>query len=654
MTAAAAYRYIPLEHADSFRLLLLRPSQNPASPLHGSLLNTTLSECDFELIDPWTALSYVWGPPSTQGRGTIILDETYPVPIGASLDSALRDLRDATRVRRVWADALCIDQQNVAERNRQVTMMGRIYSTANHTVIHLGELTDEARTVLSSVPRQYLYFLGVGQPRAADEEAVVELAKRDLLSRTWFRRVWIYQELILSKDPWVQCGGVRVRWTDLCMFLVGPPTWNNLSQRQLDDGLHLLGNMNYARSNGILGSAGTLLSLLQQRRGLGATDPRDFVYAHLGLARDQDEVARFIQVDYNKSVAEVYGQVARYVLSTDAAGSALANLLASAEERALEEEGSREEGLPSWAPDWRFKARQLAKMSKDNIWSRTDFPGPAHWVALDSPCQVLGILGYRVDSVEAVGPALPPCATVDRQALAGCKAAQSAVWDLYHSKGGIYFSGDRFGQYPHVPLRGNEEEHRRLCEAFGAEWFEFLTGLDSSESPNKPLATLTFCQLFRDWIHDEAKKERIFAGQNSHGLLRVMNDYVNGVSSSLDDRRLAKMASGSLGVVPAVASRGDVIVNLVNCEWPVVLKRLSTLSPDAEAAVEVSVRRALCGKFPDGGQLYRDGPSWSPDDDRSAQLGHFEILGTCCVDGHVGWGLQQLPAKEEIQIFALH
>lgn len=507
---------------------------------------------------------------------------------------------------------------------------------------------------MTSVPRQYLYFLGVGQPRASDEEAIIELARTDLLTRTWFRRVWIYQELILSKDPWVQCGNIRVRWTDLCLFLVGPPTWNNSSQRRLDDGLHLLGNMNYARSNGILGSAGTLLNLLQQRRGLGATDPRDFVYAHLGLARDQDEVARFIQVDYNKSLAEVYGQVARYVLSTGAAGSALGNLLASAEERAFEGAGNREEGLPSWAPDWRFKARPLAKMWKDKIWSRADFPGPAHWVTLDSPCQVLGILGYRVDVVEAVGPALPSCSTVDRQAIAGCKAALSAISALYHSNGGVYFSGDRFGQYPHVPLRGKEEEHRRLCEALGDAWFDLLNGFENTANPNKPSVTLKFWELFRDWIYDEAKKGRIFAGQDSHGLLRIMNDYVNGVSSSLDNRRLAKMASGRLGVVPAVAIGGDAVVNLVNCEWPVVLKGLATLIQDAEAGVEASVRRAFCEKFPDVDQLHRDGPSWSPDDYRSAQVDHFEISGTCCLDGHVGWGLQELPAKEEIQIFALH
>jgi hypothetical protein len=38
------------------------------------------------------------------------------------------------------------------------------------------------------------------------------LAAGHILWRTWFTRVWIYQELVLSKGPWIQCGRKRVRW----------------------------------------------------------------------------------------------------------------------------------------------------------------------------------------------------------------------------------------------------------------------------------------------------------------------------------------------------------------------------------------------------------------------------------------------------------
>ncbi|KAK4222626.1 heterokaryon incompatibility protein-domain-containing protein [Podospora fimiseda] len=650
MTGTTTYQYMPIEKADGFRLVLLNPSSDPTSPLHGSLLNTTLSDCDFDLIEPWTALSYVWGAPNPKTNGTIILDLIHHMPIGASLDAALRDLRDASRIRRVWADALCIDQQNIPERNKQVTMMGRIYTTANHTVIHLGSLTEEAKSVLTAVPRQYLYFLGVGKSRPRDENAIVELAKRDILTRPWFRRVWIYQELILSKDPWVQLGKVRVRWTDLCMFLVGPPTWNNMSSRELDDGLKLLGNMNWARANGISGSAGTLLDLLEQRRGLGATDPRDFVYAHLGLAQDQNKVSRFVQVNYNKSVAEVYGDVARYVLHNDERGSALGTLLKGAED-------SKQDGeLPSWLPDWRFKVPPRPEMWKDKFWSRTVFTQPAHWAIVESPRQILGILGYHVDQIDEVGTMLPPCSTVDREMMAGCKNAMSAISALYQSKGGIYYSGDGFGQYPHAPLRGKEADHQSLCEALAGEWVKFLRALESngSETPENGHRHFEFYNELGDWLHHEATKKRIFVGQDSHGLLRIMNDYIHGVSSSLDGRRLARMTGGSYGVIPATANRGHVIVGLVGCDWPVVLRGLTPVPEGVREQFDVSVKSALSQRFPAGNLVYHGGPQWLPLDDTEAPIDHYQVVGACCVDGHVGWGLLQLPAKEEMHIFGLH
>jgi hypothetical protein len=64
-------------------------------------------------------------------------------------------------------------------------------------------------------------------------------AEDDLLGRPWFNRVWVFQELVLSRDPWVQCGGVRVRWTDLCDLLL-----SNNSKRS---GFKVMKEMHFAR-----------------------------------------------------------------------------------------------------------------------------------------------------------------------------------------------------------------------------------------------------------------------------------------------------------------------------------------------------------------------------------------------------------------------
>ena len=52
----------------------------------------------------------------------------------------------------------------------------------------------------------------------------------------------------------------------------------------------------------------TLLGLLRSRRGCGLSDPRDMVYAHLGLV--SHETWEVFPIDYDKSVAQVYQDIA--------------------------------------------------------------------------------------------------------------------------------------------------------------------------------------------------------------------------------------------------------------------------------------------------------------------------------------------------------
>ncbi|KAF9878218.1 hypothetical protein CkaCkLH20_04256 [Colletotrichum karsti] len=144
-----AYQYEPLSSPDSIRLLLLQPSDARDAELKGSLLNTTLAECDYDLIDSYTALSYVWG--SSEKPCQILLDD-MAFAITRSLNDALSDMRDATRLRRIWADAVCINQEDIPERNSQVLIMKDVYSTAHSTVIHLGGLTKELDAIFEAGP----------------------------------------------------------------------------------------------------------------------------------------------------------------------------------------------------------------------------------------------------------------------------------------------------------------------------------------------------------------------------------------------------------------------------------------------------------------------------------------------------------------------
>lgn len=64
--------------------------------------------------------------------------------ITRNLDTALRRLRRQECTRRLWVDALCINQSDDKERAHQVSMMDQIYACANQAVIYLGEVEQLA------------------------------------------------------------------------------------------------------------------------------------------------------------------------------------------------------------------------------------------------------------------------------------------------------------------------------------------------------------------------------------------------------------------------------------------------------------------------------------------------------------------------------
>lgn len=77
-----------------------------------------------------------------------------PVLVGQNLEKALRTLREISEISngtRVWVDALCINQQDVQEKNFEVKRMGEIYRKADRVVSYLGEESDQSGHILEFV-----------------------------------------------------------------------------------------------------------------------------------------------------------------------------------------------------------------------------------------------------------------------------------------------------------------------------------------------------------------------------------------------------------------------------------------------------------------------------------------------------------------------
>jgi hypothetical protein len=205
VTVREPYQYLPITDHDGIRLIALQPSPDEAAVIECEIIHTTLGQARVDIYDNYTALSYVWGDANDL---TTISTDGRPLRITTSLECALRHLRDTKRALNVWADGICINQQDETEKGRQVQQMGRVYETAAHTVIFLGEGNPAANSLLSII----LSHSDDDSP-IDDEDRIKAL--NYILQSPWFYRVCIFQELVLSKDAIVQYGHIRVPWYEL-------------------------------------------------------------------------------------------------------------------------------------------------------------------------------------------------------------------------------------------------------------------------------------------------------------------------------------------------------------------------------------------------------------------------------------------------------
>ncbi|KAF2501874.1 HET-domain-containing protein, partial [Lophium mytilinum] len=141
MGSQQLYQYPQLEGEDAIRLVVIQPSADLTAPIRCSIIQTLLLECEDDIADHYVALSYVWGDQTN--RRSVEVDGKAALDITASLDEALRHIRNHHKCLRIWADGVCINQNDVEERNKQVRRMGRIYENAAHTIIFLGLATRE-------------------------------------------------------------------------------------------------------------------------------------------------------------------------------------------------------------------------------------------------------------------------------------------------------------------------------------------------------------------------------------------------------------------------------------------------------------------------------------------------------------------------------
>jgi hypothetical protein len=168
------------------------------------------------------ALSYTWGPdqghvtvevlPSRTGKNRV--RRTPKGKVGFSirhmLYEALENLRDTLDIRTLWIDAICINQEDMQERDQQVSRMGDIYKHARRVVVWLGSSSIDsslAMRTLQNVGEQVectKAYLCLPAPDCTEtpwyqttDASSLQVspetwhAVHNLISRAWFNRLWV-------------------------------------------------------------------------------------------------------------------------------------------------------------------------------------------------------------------------------------------------------------------------------------------------------------------------------------------------------------------------------------------------------------------------------------------------------------------------------
>lgn len=118
-----SYTYQPTDASREIRLLVLRPSPSFHTRLEIHLETRPLLQTYGELVTlqdlpiPYKAVSYVWGVPEFSHS---LMYEGISLKITHSADTMLRYLRKGKDSRRLWVDAVCINQCDVVEKGRRL------------------------------------------------------------------------------------------------------------------------------------------------------------------------------------------------------------------------------------------------------------------------------------------------------------------------------------------------------------------------------------------------------------------------------------------------------------------------------------------------------------------------------------------------------
>ena len=620
------YRYENLPQ-NSFRLLEILPAQDD-----GDIVQCRLSTVEFkESRGHYEALSYVWGSPD-QPREPISLNNAH-LEIYETLHRVLVDLRCRDKERRLWIDAVCINQADITERNAQVALMREIYKYASRTVVYLGTETDdkwgsstaETFQMVQELVEEAKMFNPAGNVGGTDEPkgppallpsfgeylpvgplGITSKLKEKyngnhsifkVIGCEWWRRAWTMQELLLSRSVLLCQGRCELDWSDLCTavdhglqlnmwpiteggFVINQAIIPYASTRALQDQCRL---RKAYPERFHMDPAEDLLSLLVHCRHRAARDPRDKLYSLLGIFQDRQTAAAaqtsildaITEPDYGHPVVYVYRRISQQIIEHSGNLDVLGVCPVSTRR-----------GLPSWVTDWSISTTASAPLMYDSM----DRPRVTHAtknsraMARFPPDAVTMVINaHEVSRVEDVAPVLRRIAW-----QLGADDLDPPVIGTNWEKAKQHY------ELMYEPLHAIAEFWKTIVD-----WEDFATAREPTNPGTATAAVYwqTLCAgtyvdwdtarteaLYRHWLENiEAVRKTVkrygavaskltpVVSANNSSSWKGFSDFVRLLPGAFE-RRLGWDTNGWLCLLPEAARPGDRIVLAKGGRVPLVLR----------------------------------------------------------------------------------
>ncbi|KAK4221115.1 heterokaryon incompatibility protein-domain-containing protein [Podospora fimiseda] len=425
------------------RVFELEPG-DPSAPIVGGLVPQSIDG------EPYEAVSYVWG--NQRDRRELVVSGSR-LSVTVNLHGALtafRHPKSTGEKRRLWADALCINQEDLPERTSQLELMGRIFAQAHrvlswlgwdegeegqrHTLAAIRFIRDfmedpdagilEARILLHHDPN-VLGTVDPTLPPLSDED---QLRFEDQ-ARKWksvkvffgieyFHRTWIVQELGLARKAIISAAPTPSDNQALELDVIDWPLVGSFVKFLDYSGASLVTHLDLRswvthhilmvwETNDDGTPACDFLTGMHWARILGVTDPRDRVYSLLGHPYAVVDGELIVKPDYTISCGVLYTKLAanfiRKTKKLDAVKLVDHEVDPCLEMRVWD---PGDEGImPSWAPDWHSINRTTP----------LDYPIDAadaedDWIRIEGdtngtpgkPLPQLIVRGWVIDEISAV------------------------------------------------------------------------------------------------------------------------------------------------------------------------------------------------------------------------------------------------------------